>query len=49
MSKLFMGDDFIELKDLAKSLFKNVNFYKPESSRNESRETYLHCEFLKTL
>ena len=49
VSKLFMGDDFIELKDLAKSLFKNVNFYKPESSRNESRETYLHCEFLKTL
>ena len=49
VSKLFMGEDFIELKDLAKSLFKNVNFYKPESSRSESRETYLHCQFLKTL
>ncbi len=49
VSKLFMGDDFIEVKNLAKSLFKNVNFFKPKSSRNESKETYLHCKFLKTL
>ena len=44
-----MGEDFIEVKNLAKSIFKNVNFFKPESSRKESKETYLHCEFLKTL
>ncbi len=49
VSKLFMGDDFIEVKNLAKSLFKKVNFYKPISSRKESKETYLHCEILKTL
>ena len=49
VSKLFMGDDFIEVKNLAKTTFKNVNFFKPESSRNESKETYLHCEFLKAL
>ena len=49
VSKLFMGEDFIEVKNLAKSIFKNVNFFKPESSRRESKETYLHCEFLKTL
>ena len=49
VSKLFMGDDFIEVKNLAKSLFKNVNFFKPESSRNESKETYLHCKILKSL
>ena len=49
VSKLFMGEDFIEVKNLAKSLFKNVNFFKPKSSRNESKETYLHCKFLKTL
>ncbi len=49
VSKLFMGDDFIEVKNLAKSLFKSVNFFKPESSRNESKETYLHCKTLKTL
>ena len=49
VSKLFMGDDFIEVKNLAKTIFNNVNFFKPESSRNESKETYLHCEFLKAL
>ena len=49
VSKLFMGEDFIEVKNLAKSIFKKVNFFKPESSRNESKETYLYCETLKTL
>ena len=49
VSKLFMGEDFIEVKKLAKSVFKKVNFFKPESSRKESKETYLHCEILKTL
>ena len=49
VSKLFMGEDFIEVKNLAKSIFKKVNFFKPESSRRESKETYLHCEFLKSL
>ena len=49
ISKLFMGEDFIEIKKLAKSTFKEVNFFKPESSRNESKETYLHCAVLKTL
>jgi len=49
VSKLFMGEDFIEVKNLAKSLFKKVNFFKPDSSRKESKETYLHCEILKSL
>ena len=49
VSKVFMGDDFIEVKNLAKSLFKNVNFFKPNSSKNESKETYLHCKLLKSL
>ena len=49
VSKVFMGEDFLELKNLAKSTFKKVNFFKPESSRKESKETYLHCEILKTL
>ena len=49
VSKLFMGEDFIEVKNLAKSIFKKVNFFKPESSRRESKETYLHCEILKSL
>ena len=49
VSKLFMGEDFIEVKNLAKTIFKNVNFFKPEASRKESKETYLHCQILKTL
>ncbi len=49
VSKLFMGQDFLEVKDLAKSLFKDVNFFKPKSSKNESKETYLHGKSLKTL
>ena len=49
ISKIFAGEDFVQVKNLAKSIFKYVNFYKPESSRNESKETYLHCKCLKTL
>ena len=49
VSKLFMGDDFVEVKELAKSRFKKVHFFKPEASRNESKETYLHCVTLRTL
>ena len=47
--KLFMGEDFLEVKNLAKKNFKNVDFYKPESSRSESKETYIICSSLKTL
>jgi 23S rRNA (uridine2552-2'-O)-methyltransferase len=49
ISKLFMGDDFIEVKNLAKSIFKKINFFKPDSSRNESKETYVYCAALKSL
>ncbi len=47
--KLFMGEDFLEVKDLAKKNFKNVEFFKPKSSRSESKETYIFCSTLKTL
>ena len=49
VTKIFMGEDFLEVKKLAKSIFKKVNFFKPESSRKESKETYLHCEIIKSL
>ena len=49
VAKLFMGEDFIEVKNLAKTIFKDVKFFKPHSSRDESKETYLHCKILKTL
>jgi 23S rRNA (uridine2552-2'-O)-methyltransferase len=47
--KLFMGEDFLEVKSLAKNYFKKVDFFKPESSRSESKETYIICSLLKTL
>jgi 23S rRNA (uridine2552-2'-O)-methyltransferase len=47
--KLFMGEDFLEAKDIAKKNFKIVDFFKPESSRSESKETYIICSVLKSL
>ena len=47
--KLFMGEDFLEVKNLAKNNFEKVDFFKPESSRNESKETYIICSTIKTL
>jgi len=47
--KLFMGEDFLEVKNLAKKNFKNVDFFKPESSRSESKETYIICSSVKVL
>ena len=48
VSKLFMGEDFEEIKIKAKKYFKKINFFKPNSSRGESRETYIHCSGLST-
>ena len=48
ISKIFMGEDFEEIKKIAKKNFKKINFYKPDSSRSESRETYIHCSGLST-
>ena len=42
-AKLVIPDEY------EKSKFKKVQFFKPEASRNESKETYLHCSILKTL
>jgi 23S rRNA (uridine2552-2'-O)-methyltransferase len=47
--KLFMGEDFLAVKNLAKKNFNNVDFFKPESSRSESKETYIICSSLKAL
>ncbi len=49
VSKTFMGEDFLIIKDFAKKNFEKVHFFKPESSKSESKETYIHCSLLKTL
>ena len=48
ISKLFMGEDFEEIKKRAKKYFKKIDFFKPNSSRDNSRETYIHCNRLNT-
>ena len=48
VAKLFMGEDFEEIKVRAKKYFKKIDFFKPNSSRDESRETYIHCSGLST-
>ena len=48
VSKLFMGEDFEAIKIYAKETFKNIRFFKPNSSRDNSRETYIHCNRLNT-
>ena len=48
ISKFFMGEEIDEIKLKAKKNFKKINFFKPNSSRDESRETYIHCSGLST-
>ncbi len=49
VSKIFMGDEFNEVRELANKIFKKVGFYKPSSSKDFSKETYIHCKGLKSL
>ena len=49
VSKLFNGQDFEVVKKFALSNFKKVRFFKPKSSKDHSKETYIHCCGLKTL
>tara|TARA_B100001057_G_C22443464_1_gene792147 strand:+ start:82 stop:699 length:618 start_codon:yes stop_codon:yes gene_type:complete len=49
IAKLFNGKDFLAVKNLAHKRFRKVNFFKPDSSRDYSKETYIHCAGIKTL
>ena len=49
IAKLFNGKDFLDVKDLAQKKFHKVNFFKPDSSRDFSKETYIHCAGIRTL
>ena len=46
ISKVFMGSIFMEIQEMAKKHFKNVNKYKPLSSKKESKEIYIYCKGL---
>ncbi len=49
VSKLFMGEEFLEVKKLAKKKFNKIEFYKPKASRSESKEIYMYCSGLTVL
>ena len=48
VSKFFMGSIFQDIKNEAKRVFEDVIFYKPKSSRQESKEIYVYCKKLRT-
>ena len=47
ISKLFMGSSFNEIVALGKKSFKDVNIFKPPSSRKDSKENFIICRNLK--
>jgi len=47
VSKIFMGSSFSEIVGEAKLTFKEINVYKPPSSRKESKESFLICKKLR--
>ena len=47
ISKIFMGSIFEELKKRARYLFNEFKFFKPKSSRIESKEIYIVCKRIK--
>lgn len=47
-TKTFMGEDFGDLLKLTKRYFRRVNVFEPESSRKESRETFIVAKNLQS-
>ena len=47
ISKIFMGSIFNEIVREAKLVFKEINIYKPPSSRKESKESFIICKKLR--
>ena len=47
LSKIFMGSTFNEILGEAKLTFKEINIYKPPSSRKQSKESFIICKKLK--
>jgi len=47
ISKIFMGSSFNEIVALGKNIFKEVNIFKPKSSRKDSKESFIICKNLR--
>jgi len=44
ISKIFMGSTFNEIVALGKLIFKEVKVFKPQSSRKDSKESFIICK-----
>ena len=47
VSKIFMGGSFNEIVALGKKIFREVKVFKPQSSRKESKESFIICKKLR--
>jgi len=47
ISKIFMGGNFNEIVALGKKIFKEVKVFKPNSSRKDSKESFIICKNLR--
>ena len=47
ISKMFMGGNFNEIVALGKKIFKEVKVFKPNSSRKDSKESFIICKNLR--
>ena len=47
ISKIFMGSSFNEVINQAKKIYKEINIFKPKSSRKDSKESFIICKKLR--
>ena len=47
ISKIFMGGNFNEIVALGKKIFKEVRVFKPNSSRKDSKESFIICRKIR--
>ena len=47
ISKIFMGRSFNEIVALGKKIFREVKVFKPQSSRKDSKESFIICKNLR--
>ena len=47
ISKIFMGGSFNEIVAVGKKIFKELKVFKPQSSRKDSKESFIICKKLR--